>query len=183
MADILTKQERSKLMSHIRSSGTKPEVTLRRALWRRGLRYRVNVKGLPGTPDIVLPKHRSVVFVHGCFWHGHKGCKVYHVPQTNPQFWRDKIARNQARDQEVWRQLEAKGWSVLIVWECELNKIRFNETVDRVIKEIITNGDSYRLRNKERCEEKHLRIQEKKEAYARRLLLLKELASNQNSHK
>ena len=87
MADRLTIAERSELMSHIRSQNTKPEVALRRALWRRGFRYRLNVKKLPGSPDIVLPKHRTVVFVHGCFWHGHKGCKIYHLPQTNTEFW------------------------------------------------------------------------------------------------
>ena len=109
------------MMSHIRSVNTKPEVALRRALWRRGFRYRLNVKILPGSPDIVLPKHRTVVFVHGCFWHAHKGCNIYHLPQTNTEFWQAKVTRNQERDQEVWRQLEAKGWSVVIVWECELD--------------------------------------------------------------
>ena len=118
-------------MSHIRSQNTKPEVALRRALWRRGFRYRLNVKKLPGSPDIVLPKHRTVVFVHGCFWHGHKGCKEYTVPKTHTEFWVNKVARNQARDQEVWRQLEAKGWSVVIVWECELVKAKFDGTVER----------------------------------------------------
>ena len=113
------------MMSHIRSVNTKPEVALRRALWRRGFRYRLNVKILPGSPDIVLPKHRTVVFVHGCFWHAHKGCNIYHLPQTNTEFWQAKVTRNQERDQEVWRQLEAKGWSVVIVWECELMKARF----------------------------------------------------------
>ncbi len=91
MADRLSKEERSELMSHIRSVNTKPEVALRRALWRRGFRYRVNVKNLPGSPDIVLPKHRTVVFVHGCFWHAHKGCKIYHLPQTNTEFWLAKV--------------------------------------------------------------------------------------------
>ena len=99
MADRLSKEERSELMSHIRSMNTKPEVALRRALWRRGFRYRVNVKNLPGSPDIVLPKHRTVVFVHGCFWHGHNGCKEYTVPKTNTEFWVNKGARNQERDQ------------------------------------------------------------------------------------
>lgn len=109
-------------MSQIHSSSTKPELKLRRALWSLGFRYRVNEKRLPGKPDIVLPKYRTVVFIHGCFWHGHKGCKYYTVPKTNTEFWKAKVVRNQERDQEEWRQLEAKGWAVIIVWECQLKK-------------------------------------------------------------
>ena len=120
MADRLSKEERSELMSHIRSVNTKPEVALRRALWRRGFRYRVNVKNLPGSPDIVLPKHRTVVFVHGCFWHGHEGCKEYTVPKTNTEFWVKKIRRNQERDLKVQHELASMGWHCITVWECEL---------------------------------------------------------------
>lgn len=161
MADRLSKEERSELMSHIRSMNTKPEVALRRALWRRGFRYRVNVKNLPGSPDIVLPKHRTVVFVHGCFWHGHNGCKEYTVPKTNTEFWVNKVARNQERDQEVWRKLEAKGWSVVIVWECELVKAKFAGTVERVTVEIIENGNLYRKHRQERREAREQRLQER----------------------
>ena len=150
MADRLSKEERSELMSHIRSVNTKPEVALRRALWRRGFRYRVNVKNLPGSPDIVLPKHRTVVFVHGCFWHAHKGCKIYHLPQTNSEFWLAKVTRNQERDQEVWRQLEAKGWFVIVVWECQLKKAVFDETLNRVAAEIVKNGERYHALQEER---------------------------------
>lgn len=160
MADRLSKEERSELMSHIRSVNTKPEVALRRALWQRGFRYRVNVKNLPGSPDIVLPKHRTVVFVHGCFWHGHNGCKEFTVPKTNTEFWVKKVARNQERDQEVWRKLEAKGWSVVIVWECELVKAKFDGTVERVTGEIIENGELYRKHRQERREARELRRQE-----------------------
>lgn len=160
MADRLSKEERSELMSHICSMNTKPEVALRRALWRRGFRYRVNVKNLPGSPDIVLPKHRTVVFVHGCFWHGHNGCKEYTVPKTNTEFWVNKVARNQERDQEVWRKLEAKGWSVVIVWECELVKAKFAGTVERVTVEIIENGNLYRKHRQERREAREQRLQE-----------------------
>lgn len=112
--------------------------------------YQVNEKRLPGKPDIVLPKYRTVVFIHGCFWHGHKGCKYYTVPKTNTEFWTAKVARNQERDQEVWRQLEAKGWSVIIVWECELKKAVFEETVGRVRDEILRNGEAYRFAQEER---------------------------------
>ena len=176
MADRLSKEERSELMSHIRSVNTKPEVALRRALWRRGFRYRVNVKNLPGSPDIVLPKHRTVVFVHGCFWHAHKGCKIYHLPQTNTEFWLAKVTRNQERDQEVWRQLEAKGWSVVIVWECELAKAKFDGTVERVAAEIIEDGDLYRKRRIERREAREQRRQDRIEAEARRQALMKEIS-------
>ena len=176
MADRLSKEERSELMSHIRSTNTKPEVALRRALWRRGFRYRVNVKNLPGSPDIVLPKHRTVVFVHGCFWHAHKGCKIYHLPQTNTEFWLAKVTRNQERDQEVWRQLEAKGWSVVIVWECELVKAKFDGTVERVASEIIEDGDLYRKRRIERREAREQMRQDRKEAEARRQALMKEIS-------
>ena len=176
MADRLTTEERSELMSHIRSVNTKPEIALRRALWRRGFRYRVNVKGLPGSPDIVLPKHRTVVFVNGCFWHAHKGCKIYHLPQTNTDFWLTKVTRNQERDQEVWRQLEAKGWSVVIVWECELVKAKFEGTVERVASEILEDGNQYRIRQQERRTAREQRRQERKEAEARRLALMEEIS-------
>lgn len=175
MADRLSKEERSELMSHIRSVNTKPEVALRRALWRRGFRYRVNVKNLPGSPDIVLSKHRTVVFVHGCFWHGHNGCKEYTVPKTNTQFWVNKVARNQERDQEVWRKLEAKGWSVVIVWECELVKAKFASTVERVTVEIIENGNLYRKHRQERREAREQRLQERKMSEKKKDSLMAEI--------
>ena len=142
--------QRHNNMAAIHSSGTKPEVRLRHALWREGFRYRSNVKRLPGSPDIVLAKYHTVIFVHGCFWHGHKGCKKYTVPKTNTEFWQAKVARNQERDQEVWRRLEGLGWAVIIVWECELDKAHLTETVDRVSKEIRRNGDIFRQNQAER---------------------------------
>ena len=143
MADTVTPAQRHYTMSQIHSSSTKPELKLRRALWRLGFRYRVNSKRLPGKPDIVLPKYRTVIFLHGCFWHGHKDCKYYTTPKTNTEFWTAKVARNQERDQEVWRQLEAKGWFVIIVWECQLKKAVLDETIARVEAEIRQNGDTY----------------------------------------
>lgn len=137
-------------MSAIHSSGTKPEVILRHSLWNLGFRYLVNDKRLPGSPDIVLPKYRTAVFVHGCFWHGHKGCRKYTVPKTNTEFWVAKVARNQERDQKVWRELEAKGWNVIIVWECELEKGRLSETLSSVASEIRNNGILYLQRKVER---------------------------------
>ena len=129
-------------MSHVHSASTKPELLLRKSLWRLGFRYRVNDKRLPGKPDIVLPKFRTVIFVHGCFWHGHKDCKNYTVPKTNTDFWTAKIARNRQRDQDTWRQLEAKGWAVVIVWECELKKARFDDTLKYVASAIKQNGQT-----------------------------------------
>ncbi len=143
MSDVFSKSQRHVIMSHIRGEDTTPERCLRIALWRKGFRYRLNDKRLPGKPDIVFPKYRTVIFVHGCFWHGHKGCKYYTIPKTNTNFWVAKISRNQERDQEVWRQLEAKGWFVIIVWECQLKKAKLQETVEMVTNEIRKKGEIY----------------------------------------
>ena len=180
MPDVLTPDQRHRNMAAIHSSSTKPEVKLRHELWRKGFRYRKNDKRLPGKPDIVLSKYKTVIFVHGCFWHGHKGCPSASIPKTNTSFWSAKIARNQERDQEVWRQLEAKGWFVIIVWECELKKQRFEETIYRVEKEILANGETYRKQIEER---RHLREQrriELREQKVRRSVLMAEI---KESHK
>lgn len=146
----MTPEQRFICMSHNRAKNTGPEMLLRHALWHHGFRYRINTKTLPGSPDIVLPKYRTSIFVHGCFWHGHDGCKYYTVPKTNTDFWVAKVARNKERDQEVWRKLEAKGWYVIIVWECQLKKGRIDETVERVAAEIVENGETYRKEQVER---------------------------------
>lgn len=119
MVDSLTREQRSAQMSRIRGSNTKLEVLVRKGLHARGLRYRLGGAKLPGRPDIVLPKYRTVVFVHGCFWHGHD-CPLYRLPKTRPEFWADKIGKNRSRDQRVTDELEARGWRVLTVWECSL---------------------------------------------------------------
>lgn len=150
MPDFLTAEERSARMARIHSASTKPEMKLRHALWHQGFRYRINDKHLPGRPDIVLPKYSTVVFMHGCFWHGHKSCRTSHIPETNKEFWESKIARNQERDQEVWRKLEAKGWSVIIVWECQLKRGVLDETVSRVAAEIRRNGEILRAAQNDR---------------------------------
>lgn len=175
MSDTMTPFQRHQCMSNIHSTSTKPEVKLMKALWRDGFRYKKNDKRLPGTPDIVLPKYRTVVFVHGCFWHGHKGCKKYVIPKTNTDFWVNKVTRNQERDQEVWRQLEAKGWSVVIVWECELEKKRFEETIERVIKEIVENGELYAQRKEERKLLRLQRLAEIREQKERQAALMSEI--------
>ena len=175
MADIMTKEERSIRMSRIHSASTKPEIKLRRALWRIGFRYKVNDKKLPGKPDIVLPKYHTVVFVHGCFWHGHKGCPTSHIPETNTEFWKAKITRNQERDQEVWRQLEAKGWSVIIVWECQLNKAAQDETIGRVRSEILRNGELYLSAQEERKRSREAYRQMRRQQLEKEAALLAEL--------
>ena len=111
-------------MSRIRNKGTKPEVTLRKALFARGFRYRVNVGTLPGKPDIVLPRYKTVIFVHGCFWHGHPGCKYAYTPKSNTEFWVNKISGNRERDAVVKRKLEESGWKVIVVWECEIKHVK-----------------------------------------------------------
>lgn len=119
MVDSLTPEQRSAQMSRIRGTNTKLEVLVRKALHARGFRYRLGGAGLPGRPDIVLPKHGTVVFVHGCFWHGHS-CPLYRLPKTRPEFWADKIGKNRSRDERVAAALESAGWRVLTVWECSL---------------------------------------------------------------
>lgn len=116
--DIWSKEKRSQVMARIRGRDTRPELIVRRYLYSRGYRYRKNVKGLPGTPDIVLRKHRVAVFIHGCFWHGHETHQ--RIPDTNRDFWQRKIERNKERDLRDKERLLAMGWSVVTIWECQL---------------------------------------------------------------
>ncbi len=177
MPDNHTPDQRHRNMAAIHSASTKPELKLRHALWHLGFHYRVNDKRLPGAPDIVLPKYRTVIFVHGCFWHGHKDCKNASTPKTNTAFWTAKIQRNQQRDQEVWRQLEAKGWSVVIVWECQLKKANLDETIDRVAAEIIQNGVDYRAAKEERRIAREAYVREMKARKEREQALMAEVKS------
>lgn len=125
MPDKLTPEQRHKCMANIRSKDTKPEILVRKYLFAHGLRYRINVKKLPGTPDIVLRKYRTCIFVNGCFWHGHEGCKYYVLPKSNVEFWKAKIERNRRRDLDRRIQLRDKGWHVIQIWECQLKpKVR-----------------------------------------------------------
>ncbi len=116
-------------MAAIRGKDTKPEMIVRRGLWRMGFRYRLNHKRLPGHPDLVLTKYRTCIFVNGCFWHGHEGCKLYSVPKTNTEFWINKVRRNQERDVDVKRRLNAMGWNCITIWECELKSSRRDDTL------------------------------------------------------
>lgn len=118
--DIWDKEKRSQVMSKILSKNTKSELTLRKALFAKGFRYRVNDKKLPGKPDIVLPKYKTVIFVHGCFWHKHEACKYAYTPKSNTEFWIDKITSNVERDKTNTEKLSVAGWKVIIVWECEV---------------------------------------------------------------
>lgn len=122
MADKMTPEQRHRCMSRIHSRDTKPEMIVRRWLWGQGYRYRLNVKQLPGRPDIVLTKLSTVIFVNGCFWHAHEGCDKYRVPLTNVDFWKAKFRRNRERDERNYRLLHKMGWYVLVVWECQLSK-------------------------------------------------------------
>lgn len=117
-------------MAAVRSKDTKPEMVVRKYLWSRGFRYRVNNPRLPGHPDIVLRKYRTCIFVNGCFWHGHEGCKYYRVPKTNTEFWERKISRNRERDREEQKQLARMGWHCITVWECELKGERREKTLE-----------------------------------------------------
>lgn len=122
MSDIVDQQTRSRMMSAIRGKDTKPELALRRALHARGFRFWLHSKKVHGRPDLVLPKYRAVVFVHGCFWHRHEGCRYATVPATRPEFWRAKFDANRARDRAVRTRLLEDGWRVAAVWECNLRK-------------------------------------------------------------
>ncbi len=122
MADVHTKKQRSYNMSQIRSKNTKPELIVRSLLHKQGYRFRLHDKNLPGKPDIVLKKYKTVIFVHGCFWHGHKNCKYFVVPKTRTKWWLDKINGNIARDKKAQRELKKLGWKVINVWQCKISK-------------------------------------------------------------
>ena len=124
MADFLTPEQRSQRMAAVKQRDTPPEVALRRALHRLGFRFRAHVRQLPGTPDVVLPKYKTVVFVHGCFWHRHPGCNRTTTPSSNQSFWLEKFRRNVERDAEQISQLKKMGWHVHVVWQCELSTPR-----------------------------------------------------------
>ena len=145
MTDKMTPEQRHYCMSHIRSRNTKPELKVRQWLWRHGYRYRLNVKGVPGKPDIVMRRYHTAIFVNGCFWHGHhmevrgerlevrggelECCKI---PQTNREFWVNKIIRNQQRDQQNYQLLKDNGWQVIVIWECQLKTDRLERTMGEV---------------------------------------------------
>ncbi|MBU2704074.1 DNA mismatch endonuclease (patch repair protein) [Sporomusaceae bacterium BoRhaA] len=141
MTDVFTPEKRSEVMGKIRSRDTKPEEMVRKWLFFNGFRYRKNVSNLPGKPDIVLPRYRTVVFVNGCFWHAHEGCRLFVVPKTRREWWLEKLGGNRARDERNMRLLREAGWNVVIVWECALkNKKQADITLGK-LEELIKNNE------------------------------------------
>lgn len=136
MADVHSKDVRSYNMSRIKGKDTAPEVMVRKYLFSRGLRFRKNDKRYPGHPDIVLPKYKAVIFVHGCFWHLHEGCRYAVMPTSNVEFWKNKLNGNKARDARNRDALSTMGWNVITVWECELKKDKRDETLDKLYNQI-----------------------------------------------
>lgn len=135
MADRISKEKRSWNMSHIRSKDTKPEIKVRSYLFRQGFRFRKNVSELPGNPDIVLPKYSTVIFINGCFWHHHDGCKYAYIPKTRTEFWLGKFKRNVENDIRNQKILKDTGWKVIILWECTI-KNDFNRAMESLIQEL-----------------------------------------------
>ena len=136
MVDKVSKEVRSYNMSRIRSKDTTPEILVRSYLFSKGLRFRKNDKRYPGSPDIVLPKYKTMVFVHGCFWHLHDGCKYAVMPKSNVEFWEKKLYGNKERDERNKKELEELGWEVITVWECELKKDKVEQTLARLYTQI-----------------------------------------------
>ena len=124
MTDTMTPEQRSRCMSAVKGKDTKPEMIVRRYLFSKGLRFRLHRKDLPGNPDIVLPKYKTVVFINGCFWHGHDGCKYYKLPTSNVEFWESKITNNKNRDILNELKLKKLGWRVIRIWECEIKRVQ-----------------------------------------------------------
>jgi DNA mismatch endonuclease (patch repair protein) len=142
--DVLTPEQRLRNMQSIRTKNTKPELQLRTGLFARGLRYRLHRSDLPGRPDLSFPKYRAVIFVHGCFWHGHK-CPLFVTPETNRDFWLNKIQSNRSRDESCRRMLHEKGWRVLVVWECLFrgkDRLRIDRAA-QVVQRWLESGSAY----------------------------------------
>lgn len=137
MADVHSKETRSYNMSKIKGKDTKPEMLVRKFLFANGFRYRLHDKKLPGKPDIVLPKYKTLIFVNGCFWHGHQDCKYFVIPKTRTEWWLNKINTTIANDKKVVESLRNDGWKTIVIWECELKKEKSENTLSELIKKII----------------------------------------------
>lgn len=133
MVDKFSKHKRSEIMSHIKSKNTKPEITVRKIIYSLGYRYRLHRKDLPGKPDLAFIKKKKVIFINGCFWHGHSGCKKSALPDTNYEFWNDKIKNNVNRDTLNYQRLKDMGWKYLVIWQCELK----NDNLENIKSDII----------------------------------------------
>ena len=149
--DSMTPEQRSRCMAAIKGKDTKPEMIVRKYLFSKGLRYRLHNKKLMGSPDIVLKKYRTVIFIDGCFWHGHEDCKFFKMPKSNVFFWEQKIRRNKARDIANEYVLKTEGWKVIRIWECEIRKVATREEVlENLYRQIVGQSkDSYQLQNPE----------------------------------
>lgn len=134
--DTFSSEKRSNIMSKVLSKDTKPEIIVRKFLFSRGFRYRKNVNTLAGKPDIVLAKYKTIIFIHGCFWHGHVNCPAYRMPKSNIEYWQKKISTNIERDIQNINSLKSMGWNIVIVWECELKKKSRNKRLEALIKQI-----------------------------------------------
>ncbi len=150
MVDIVNKSQRSKMMSGIQNKNTRPEVLIRKILHKLGFRFRLHVSSLPGKPDIVLPKHKAVIMVNGCYWHGHD-CYLFKTPKTRTAFWLGKINNNKSRDKMVFRGLNESGWKVLIVWECAIKgkkKLKDEILIETLEEWLMVSGDSAEVTDK-----------------------------------
>lgn len=136
MSDVLTKEQRHNCMSNVKSKNTKPEILVRQFLFSHGYRYRLNYNKLPGKPDIVLPKYKTVIFINGCFWHGHEDCKYATIPETNREFWITKISSNVKRDKETREKLIDSGWKVINIWQCQLKSKTKEQTLTNLLAEL-----------------------------------------------
>ena len=136
MSDVHTKEVRSYNMSCIKNKNTKPELLVRKFLFSHGFRYRINVNNLPGHPDIVLKKYKTLIFINGCFWHGHENCRYFMLPKSNTTFWENKILNNKLRDRKNYQLLYDLGWNVIIIWECELKNYNKNYTLNSLLDEL-----------------------------------------------
>ncbi|MFK3797916.1 very short patch repair endonuclease [Pseudomonas sp. NPDC088444] len=146
MVDIVDMATRSRMMSGIKGKNTSPEVLIRKALHARGFRFRIHVSDLPGKPDLVLAKYRALIFVHGCFWHGHN-CKYFKMPQTRAEFWTEKISKNQTRDERNVSKLLVDGWRILIIWECAVRDMKKKNTnlIEKVIEWLLHGSIYYEI--------------------------------------
>lgn len=166
--DIWTKEKSSEVMSKIRSKNTKSEMMLRKYLYSKGLRYRINYKKLPVKPDIVLSKYKLAIFVNGCFWHGHDNCKIAHIPKTNMDFWKNKIKKNKTRDEVNILKIISLGWNVYTVWECEIKNQNL-EGIYKKINNMLINKHkkhtSLKVEIYEQKDEKVMKVSEKVYAY------------------
>jgi DNA mismatch endonuclease (patch repair protein) len=136
MADVHSKEIRSKNMAAIKGKNTKPEMLVRKFLHANGYRYKLHDKNLPGKPDIVLPKYKTVIFVHGCFWHGHKDCKYFVIPKTRTEWWLNKINGNIANDAKALNALKKDGWKIITIWECKLKPAKVEKTLNALLNKL-----------------------------------------------